>query len=65
MAIATVISQQVTCSRGVKIAADCKLAECESRDWDAVVCPGGLPGATNLKNSEPLEAILRKQVRLP
>ena len=55
--------QQVTCSRGVKIAADCKLSECESRNWDAVVCPGGMPGAANLKESEPLEAILKKQVK--
>lgn len=45
--------------------ADCKLAECESREWDAVVCPGGLPGATNLKESEPLKAILKKQVGYP
>lgn len=54
---------QVTCSRGVKIKADCKIAECEARDWDAVVCPGGMPGAVSLKENETLEAILRKQVR--
>lgn len=58
-----ILCLQVTCSRGVKITADCKLAECEQHDWDAVVCPGGMPGATNLKESAPLEAILRKQVR--
>lgn len=45
--------------------ADCKLAECESREWDAIVCPGGLPGATNLKESEPLKTILKKQVGYP
>ncbi|CAN0355982.1 unnamed protein product [Ectocarpus sp. 6 AP-2014] len=52
---------EVTCSRGVKIKADCKIAECEARDWDAVVCPGGMPGAVSLKENETLEAILRKQ----
>ena len=53
----------MTCSRGVVIKADCRLAECEQRDWDAVVCPGGMPGATHLKENAALEAILRKQVR--
>lgn len=53
---------QVTCSRGVKIKADCKIADCEQRDWDAVVCPGGMPGAVHLKESGTLEAILKKQV---
>eukprot|EP00904_Undaria_pinnatifida_P001164 jgi/Undpi1/11048/HiC_scaffold_30.g13346.m2 len=52
---------EVTCSRGVVIKADCRLAECEQRDWDAVVCPGGMPGATHLKENAALEAILRKQ----
>lgn len=52
---------EVKCSRGVIIKADCRLAECEQRDWDAVVCPGGMPGATHLKESEALEAILKKQ----
>ena len=56
------VTSQVTCSRGVKIKADCKIAECEQRDWDAVVCPGGMPGAVNLKESGTLEAILKKQV---
>lgn len=52
----------MTCSRGVKIKADCKIAECEARQWDAVVCPGGMPGAVNLKENETLEGILKKQV---
>eukprot|EP00903_Cladosiphon_okamuranus_P008787 g8416.t3 len=52
---------EVTCSRGVKIKADCKIADCEQRDWDAVVCPGGMPGAVHLKENGKLEAILKKQ----
>ncbi|CAM9690086.1 unnamed protein product, partial [Choristocarpus tenellus] len=51
----------VTCSRGVKLIADCMVEECKGTDWDAVVCPGGMPGATNLKESTHLEAILRDQ----
>lgn len=54
-------SLQVTCSRGVKITADCKIHECEEHDWDAVVCPGGMPGATNLKDNTTLESLLWKQ----
>lgn len=54
---------QVTCSRGVKIKADCKIADCEQRDWDAVVCPGGMPGAVHLKESGTLEGILKRQVQ--
>jgi len=56
------VPSQVTCSRGVKIKADCKIAECEPREWDAVVCPGGMPGAVHLKENATLEAILKKQV---
>ncbi|CAM9377004.1 unnamed protein product [Scytosiphon promiscuus] len=52
---------EVTCSRGVKIKADCKIAECETREWDAVVCPGGMPGAVNLKENKTLEGILKRQ----
>eukprot|EP00752_Nemacystus_decipiens_P006469 g5824.t1 len=52
---------EVTCSRGVKIKADCKIADCEQRDWDAVVCPGGMPGAVHLKDNETLKSILVKQ----
>lgn len=52
----------MTCSRGVKITADCKIHECEEHDWDAVVCPGGMPGATNLKDNTTLESLLWKQV---
>lgn len=58
------VPSQVTCSRGVKIKADCKIDECEPREWDAVVCPGGMPGAVHLKESATLEAILKKQVGL-
>ncbi|CAN0247045.1 unnamed protein product [Discosporangium mesarthrocarpum] len=53
---------QVTCSRGVKLVADCMVEECKGRSWDAVVCPGGMPGATNLKESTDLEVILKGQV---
>lgn len=52
---------QVTCSRGVKLVADKFIQECVNDSWDLVVCPGGMPGATNLKNSDSLKEILLKQ----
>jgi len=57
-------SLQVTCSRGVKILADKFIQECINDSWDLVVCPGGMPGATNLKNSDSLKEILIKQNKL-
>jgi SNF2 family DNA or RNA helicase len=51
-------SLQVTCSRGVKILADKFIQECINESWDLVVCPGGMPGATNLKNSDSLKEII-------
>eukprot|EP00890_Picochlorum_soloecismus_P000185 jgi/Picsp_1/1167/NSC_04648-R1_dj-1 family protein len=51
---------EVKCSRGVKIVADKLIQDC-SEDYDLVVLPGGMPGAENLRDSEPLVAILKSQ----
>lgn len=37
-------SLQVTCSRGVKIAADALISEVKDFDWDLIALPGGMPG---------------------
>lgn len=42
--------------------ADCKIADCGEHEWDAVVIPGGMPGATHLKDNTKLEEIIKKQV---
>jgi len=52
---------QVCCSRGVELVADRLIGECLESEFDAVVLPGGMPGAQNLADSEPLMEILRKQ----
>lgn len=52
---------QVTCSRGVKLVADKFINECVNESWDLIVLPGGMPGSTNLKNSDFLKQILLKQ----
>lgn len=53
----------VVCSRGVKLTADCRLADVLHNHWDLIVCPGGLPGAQHLSDSRELIQILRNQVQ--
>ena len=52
---------EVACSRGVHLVADKLIGECLGTPWDAVICPGGMPGATNLAECEPLRDILVAQ----
>lgn len=50
----------VVMSRGVKLTADCLIKDCLSgSEWNAVVLPGGMPGASTLKESEPLKTLLQ------
>ena len=51
----------VTCSRGIKIVADVPITDCESKLWDLVVCPGGMPGAERLRDSAALTSIIGDQ----
>ena len=52
---------QITASRGVKIVADVLIAECSDKTYDLVVLPGGMPGATHLRDSRELVEILKHQ----
>ncbi len=50
-----------TLSRGMVFDADTTVKEVGGGDaFDAVVCPGGMPGASNLRDSEPLKAELTR-----
>lgn len=51
----------VQCSRGVKLVSDRLIAECMNQSWDAVICPGGMPGANHLRDSADLIRLLRNQ----
>ncbi|CAK0882563.1 unnamed protein product [Prorocentrum cordatum] len=51
----------VKMSRGLKVMADCLIEECVDKEWDAVACPGGMPGAERLRDSEALTKILKAQ----
>lgn len=58
---ASVNEKVITSSHQVKIEADKLIDECVDEDYDLVAVPGGIPGAENLKNSQTLIDILKKQ----
>jgi hypothetical protein len=51
----------VICSRGVRIQAHKFISDCIDIDWDLIVCPGGMPGAENLRDSVELKELLLRQ----
>jgi 4-methyl-5(b-hydroxyethyl)-thiazole monophosphate biosynthesis len=59
--MASVNDLVITSSHNVKIYADKLIDDCVEEDYDLVAVPGGIPGAENLKNSETLIKILKKQ----
>ena len=50
------------CSRGVRLVPDCSLAGAGPGPWQAVVLPGGGPGAAALAASGEVGEILQAQV---
>jgi len=54
-------THQVTASRGIKLVADRFIHECVGQAWDAVVLPGGMPGAKTLGENSDLAQILKDQ----
>src|SRR5688572_22711611 len=48
-------------SHDITVDADQALAEAERDSWDIVILPGGLPGATNLRDDARVIALLRRQ----
>ncbi|WP_017006731.1 DJ-1/PfpI family protein, partial [Enterovibrio norvegicus] len=51
----------VTCSRGVKILADAPLVKVADEEYDCIVVPGGVEGATCLGESALVLEMLRQQ----
>merc|ERR1719253_816713 len=54
-------STLVKMSRGLKIMADCLIADCADKEWDAIALPGGMPGAERLRDDEVLTKLLKSQ----
>lgn len=50
----------VKASRGTVILPDVTLDQAITKDYDMIVLPGGLPGATHLQNDERLQRIIKK-----
>lgn len=59
--VASVGGIEITASRGVKIVADKLIDQCKGETFDAVVLPGGMPGAEHLRDSKPLIDIVKSQ----
>ncbi len=59
--LASVGEKMITSSHQVRIEADKLIDECLDEEYDLVVIPGGIPGSENLKKSEALTTILKKQ----
>ncbi|XP_060188128.1 protein DJ-1 homolog B-like [Lycium barbarum] len=52
---------QVEVMHGIKIVADALISDCADTEFDLISLPGGLPGASNLRNCKTLESIVKKQ----
>lgn len=53
-----VLGKNVTCSKGVELKADVTIDEVDMDKCEMIVLPGGLPGATNLRDSEAVAEII-------
>jgi 4-methyl-5(b-hydroxyethyl)-thiazole monophosphate biosynthesis len=51
----------VKASRGTVLLPDCELDDVLNQDFDMIVLPGGLPGATNLDRDERIHDLLARQ----
>lgn len=56
-----VTGESVRGSHGITIRCDALLSEGSDTRWDAVVLPGGMPGAANLRDNDAVLNLLRRQ----
>lgn len=61
--VASVQELTIVGSCRTKLIADKLISECMEDEWDLIVVPGGIPGATNLRDSRELTYLLKKQAR--
>lgn len=53
-------SKHITLAHGTRVECDALIGDVSARDYDAVLLPGGMPGAVNLANSEALKKVLQE-----
>lgn len=58
--IAGVTGMQVISTHNIKVTADKDIKDINAKDYDAVICPGGMPGSTNLRDSELVINIIKE-----
>lgn len=58
--VAGVTGEIVTSSHNLKVVTDKLADDINAEDYDAVICPGGMPGATNLKDSQKVIDVLKE-----
>ena len=58
--IAGLGKKQVCGVHGVKVQCDTHIEDMKSSDFDMIVLPGGLPGATNLQKDESVQRLLKE-----
>lgn len=58
--IVGVTGKTVTGSHNVQVIADKMIDEIMGDDFDAAICPGGMPGAENLRNNENVVKLIQK-----
>lgn len=56
----SVSGKKPTCSHGVRLVADKELTAVNLTDYDAVIIPGGMPGATNIAKEQTVISALKK-----
>lgn len=61
--VASVADLQIVASRGVKLTADKRIADCARQSFDLIALPGGMPGAEHLRDSADLIAMLKAQYK--
>lgn len=59
--VASTHGLQIIASRGVKLVADKRIADCVEETYDLIALPGGMPGAELLRDSEDLIQMLKRQ----
>jgi 4-methyl-5(b-hydroxyethyl)-thiazole monophosphate biosynthesis len=47
-------------SHGISVVPDCRVEEITSTEFDAIILPGGMPGASNLRDDERVQRLVRE-----